>query len=67
MSATGQKSVRERYIRVAAIDIVINVGIKNICVAEGHQKRVFSPTLSRRGCTVLSGSDIYSRVNIIYY
>jgi hypothetical protein len=28
-----QKSARERYIRVAAIDIVISEGIKNICVA----------------------------------
>jgi hypothetical protein len=34
-----QKSARERYIRVAAIAIVISEGIKNICVAWTHEKQ----------------------------
>jgi hypothetical protein len=30
------KSDKERYIRVAAIDIMIRAGIWNICIAERH-------------------------------
>ena len=32
------KSVRERYIRVVAIDIVTSEGIKNIYVAGMHER-----------------------------
>jgi hypothetical protein len=32
------KSERERYIHVAAIEIMISEGCKNICVAGSHQK-----------------------------
>jgi len=32
-SVAEAKSARDRYIRVAAIDIVIKEGIKNICIA----------------------------------
>jgi len=37
ISAERPKSARERYIRVAAIDIVISEGMRNICIA-GRQK-----------------------------
>jgi len=37
MSAQNIKSARERYIRVAAIDIVISDGIRNICIAGRHK------------------------------
>ena len=43
-----QKSARERYIRVAAIDIVTSEGIKNICVAGTHKKPVSSTRYSIR-------------------
>jgi hypothetical protein len=33
-----QKSVRERYIRVAAIAVAISVGTVNICVTRMHEK-----------------------------
>jgi hypothetical protein len=35
-SVWEQKSERERYVRVAAIAIVLNVGIRNIYVAGRH-------------------------------
>jgi len=31
-----EKSAKERYIRVAAIDIVVREGIMNICVTGTH-------------------------------
>jgi hypothetical protein len=37
ISAEKPKSARERYIRVAVIDIVIREGITNICVVVGRQ------------------------------
>jgi hypothetical protein len=33
-----RKSAKERYIRVAAIDIVISEGVRNICVAGAYKK-----------------------------
>jgi hypothetical protein len=39
-----RKSVKERYIRVAAIDIIISEGVKNICVAGAHEKYVVAFT-----------------------
>ena len=41
-SVAEAKSVRERYIRVAAIDIIIRDGVRNICVASTHKKLVCS-------------------------
>jgi hypothetical protein len=36
-SVEPRKSAKERYIRVAAIDIVVREGIRNICVTGAHQ------------------------------
>lgn len=38
MSVEQRESVRERYIRVAAIDIITSEGIKNIYVAGMHER-----------------------------
>lgn len=37
-----QKSARERYIRVAAITMVISEGRANICAARTHEKQPIS-------------------------
>jgi hypothetical protein len=65
-----QKSMRERYILVAAIDRVINAGIKNICGAKMHKKRASSPTDSNRSKirhTILNASGFGRRVNILRF
>jgi hypothetical protein len=43
-----QKSERERYIRVAAIVMVISEGIMNICVSRTRKKIVFSAICHHR-------------------
>jgi len=45
ISVEWTKSARERYIRVATMDIVISVGIKNICVAGRHEDLKLNYTL----------------------
>lgn len=39
-SVAEVKSARDRYIRVAATDIVIKEGTMNICIARVHKKLV---------------------------
>lgn len=60
-----RKSSSLRYIRVAAIDIVISQGIWNVCVEAGP-KTPISNTLvrSEQRRTTLRGSDIRSRVEV---
>jgi len=55
------KSVRERYIRVAAIDIVISEGTWNVYVANSRKKIEAFPQSWCRGRqehTILNASDI---------
>jgi hypothetical protein len=42
------KSVRERYILVEAIDIVIRAGVWNIYIAEGVRNRYSTPVARTR-------------------
>ena len=60
-----RKSTRERYIRVAAIDIIIIEGNKNIYVARTHKKLVSSSTHSKQRRTILNASGFGRRVNIL--
>jgi hypothetical protein len=43
-----QKSAKERYIRVAAIDIVSREGTRNICLTERCEKPASSCNNSKR-------------------
>ena len=53
------KSARERYILVAAMDIMVNEGTWNIyVVAKGRQNDTISVTVSDLGRTILDGSGI---------
>ena len=56
-SVAEAKSARERYIRVAAIDIIIRDGIKNICVASTHKKLVSPPLVA-----IITNKDIPYRM-----
>jgi len=55
------------------MDIVISVGIKNICVARRHEDLKFELNLghleesSRQGLTTLNASDIYRSINILHF
>jgi hypothetical protein len=42
------KSIRERYILVAAIDMVTRAGVWNIYVAEGVRNQSPTPLVTRR-------------------
>jgi hypothetical protein len=55
MSAEELLSVREVYIRVAVIDMVTSVGVRNIYILVGCRNLA---TLSREERTILSGTDI---------
>jgi len=59
------ESTGEQYIRVAAIDIITNAGIKNICVARTHEKLVSSATRSKQRRTVSNASDIRNGINVL--
>jgi len=60
------KSVRERYILVAATDEVIKAGEENICVAEGHEK-ANTRVNGKDGLTMLNGADILNRTDFDQY
>ena len=53
------KSVRERYILVEAIAIVIRAGLWNIYVAEAVGEIYDHPTRNDKGRTRFNGSDIF--------
>ena len=62
------KSTRERYIRVAAIVIVISDGIKNICVGGTHKEPVSSIIYTRHNKqirTISNASGFGRRINIL--
>lgn len=51
-------SDKERYIRVAAIDIVSSEGIRNICFMKRYKKPASSCDRIKYGHTIFSASDI---------
>ena len=56
------KSERARYIRVAAIDIVISEGIRNIYMAERYKEIVSSATGSIQRRTKSNAADRFRRI-----
>jgi hypothetical protein len=59
---------RERYIRVAAIDIAISEGNWNICVVEGHEPEGLSHEVINknvRGSTNLMLEIVFSSASFI--
>ena len=62
------KSTRVRYIRVAAIVIVMSDGIKNICVGRTHKERMSSTIHSHHNKqirTISNASGFGRRINIL--
>ena len=57
-TSEDKKPSRLRYIREAAMVIVITQGRRKIYVAVGHQKTGNPPTRSKQERTEVSGSDI---------
>lgn len=55
------KFVRERYIRVAAIDIVVKAGIKNIYVIRTHKNQYPLSLLADKLRTMLNASNMSGR------
>ena len=65
-SVDGRKSMRERYILVAAIDSTIIEGAKDTCVAEMHKKLGSSATHGAQSRTRLSASDFSASISILH-